>query len=100
MGAILAKGWRNRDRDGVVEVRGKVNGLREGSGREGWWRDGGGRPARRAAALLRSTRREGEEGEAKREFAGHIVAPLSDEKLHRRGDAWCRRRIAPPQTPV
>jgi hypothetical protein len=41
-----------------------------------------------AAALLAPRGREKGEEEAKREFASHVIATISHEKLH--------RRIAPP----
>ena len=49
-----------------------------------------------ATALLAPLWREKGEEEAKREFASHVIATISHEKLHRRGDAWRRRRTAPP----
>ena len=82
-GTILAWERQKLARDGMVEVRGEVDGLRDGSS----LKNGGGTAGatsggemQRAAALLRLPasrgRGKGEEGEAKWGFARDVAAPL------------------------
>ena len=86
---------RNRARGGAVEVRGEVDGLRDGSGpKNGGETAGamsGGERRLCSACLLRAGARR-EKERRNRVWLVTWRRRLSGEELPRRGDAWRRQR--------
>jgi len=86
---------RNRARGGAVEVRGEVDGLRDGSGPKNYGetagvRSGGERRLCSACLLRAGARREKER--RNRVWLMTWRRRFSGEELPRRGDAWRRQR--------
>ena len=81
-----------------MEVEDGVEELLEGSRREEWWRDGGGRPAQlrrqRGSAQLRCVLRTGEEGERGGEIG--LGDRNGSRELKRCWVSPARRRVASP----